>query len=299
MWFFAVLDINHSIWGLVSCVILTSTNKTHPRNFTRVCWYIRHFLWHQHAYLFHARDRHWLKTVRFFVMHWYTNVLDGIMRQTCLWTYHQNARMAYCLMMNTDHDDVIKWNFFSALPALCRRNPRVAGGFPSQRPVTRSFDVFFDLSLSKRLSKESRRRWFETPWRPFDASVMRYGNISVAHCLSISDLAYYHGLLYYLLSPSEQSSLKFEKEYNKFYVWKLPWKYCLNTLQGRHNECDGVSSHRRHDCLLNRLFRHRSKKTSKLRVTGLCGGNSPVTNEFPAQRASNTGIVSIRWRHHE
>ena len=53
-----------------------------------------------------------------------------------------------------------------------------------------------------------------------------------------------------------------------------------------------------HDCLLNRLFRHRSKKTSKLRVTGLCAGNSPVTGEFHAQRASNAVNVSIWWRHH-
>ena len=40
------------------------------------------------------------------------------------------------------------------------------------------------------------------------------------------------------------------------------------------------------------------KKTSKLRVTGLCVGNSPVTGEFPAQRASNAENVSIWWRHH-
>ena len=40
-------------------------------------------------------------------------------------------------------------------------------------------------------------------------------------------------------------------------------------------------------------------KTSKLHVTGLCEGNSPVTGEFPAQRASNTENVSIWWRHHE
>ena len=44
--------------------------------------------------------------------------------------------------------------------------------------------------------------------------------------------------------------------------------------------------------------RPRSKKTSKLRVTGLCEGNSPVTGEFPAQRASNAENVSIWWRHH-
>ena len=47
------------------------------------------------------------------------------------------------------------------------------------------------------------------------------------------------------------------------------------------------------------LFRHRSKKTQKLRVTGLCEGNSPVTREFTAQRASNAEIVSIWWGHHD
>ena len=51
-----------------------------------------------------------------------------------------------------------------------------------------------------------------------------------------------------------------------------------NPLKWRHNGRDGVSNHQPHDCLLSRLFRHRSKKTSKLRVTGLCAGNSPVTH---------------------
>ena len=65
------------------------------------------------------------------------------------------------------------------------------------------------------------------------------------------------------------------------------------TLQWRHNEHGGVSNHRRLDDLLNRLFRRRSKKTSKLRVTGLCLGNSPVTGEVPAQRASDAENVYI------
>ena len=51
-------------------------------------------------------------------------------------------------------------------------------------------------------------------------------------------------------------------------------------------------------CLLNRLFRRRSKETSKLRVTDLCAGNSPEKGEFPAQRVSNSENVSIWWRHH-
>ena len=70
------------------------------------------------------------------------------------------------------------------------------------------------------------------------------------------------------------------------------------SFQWRHNERDGVSNHQPHDCLLNCLFRRRSKKTSKLHITGLCEGTSPVTDEFPAQRASNTENVSIWWHHH-
>ena len=73
----------------------------------------------------------------------------------------------------------------------------------------------------------------------------------------------------------------------------------LMILQWRHNGSDGVSNHQPHHCWLNRLFRRRSKKTSKLRVTGLCLGNSPVTGEFPAHMASNAENVSIWWRHHE
>ena len=71
------------------------------------------------------------------------------------------------------------------------------------------------------------------------------------------------------------------------------------TLQWRHNGCDSLSNHQPHGCLLNRLFRRRSKETSKLRVTGLCEGNSPGTGEFPAQMASYAENVSIWWRHHE
>ena len=47
------------------------------------------------------------------------------------------------------------------------------------------------------------------------------------------------------------------------------------SLHWRHNDHDSVSNHQPHGCLLNRLFRRRSKKTSKLCVTGFCGGNSP------------------------
>ena len=71
------------------------------------------------------------------------------------------------------------------------------------------------------------------------------------------------------------------------------------TLRWRHNGPDSVSNHQPHDCLLNRLFSRRPKKTLKLRVTGLCAGNSPGTGEFPTQMASNAENVSIWLRHYE
>ena len=66
----------------------------------------------------------------------------------------------------------------------------------------------------------------------------------------------------------------------------------------RHNEHDGVSNHQPHHCLLNSLFGCRSKKTSKLRVTGHCAGNSPGTGEIPAEMASNAEYASIWRRYH-
>ena len=94
-------------------------------------------------------------------------------------------------------------------------------------------------------------------------------------------------------------------------IWYVPWNMCavlylaisslvvtLLSLRWRHNDHAGVSNHQPHGCLLNRLFRLKSKITSKLRVTGLCAGNSPGTGEFPAQMASYAENVSIWWRHH-
>ena len=77
----------------------------------------------------------------------------------------------------------------------------------------------------------------------------------------------------------------------------MAWLSCSWSLQWCHNEHDGLSNHRHLDCLLNHVFRHRSKKTPKLRGTGLCEGNSPVTGEFPTQRASNAENVSSWWRY--
>ena len=84
--------------------------------------------------------------VRFPNMHWNCHSPSiGLMLRT--WWRHQMEK-------------------FSALLALCAGNSPVAGEFPAQRSVTRSFDVFYDLRLNKRLSKHSWGWWFETPSRP-------------------------------------------------------------------------------------------------------------------------------------
>ena len=83
-------------------------------------------------------------------------------------------------------------------------------------------------------------------------------------------------------------------------LWDMPETSASrdSTLRWRHSDHAGVSNHQPHGCLLNRLFGRKSKKTLKLRVTGLCAGNSPGTGEFPAQMASYAENISIWWRHH-
>ena len=72
---------------------------------------------------------------------------------------------------------------------------------------------------------------------------------------------------------------------NAMLLYHRKYMYILHrtnyALQSRHNGHDDVSNHQPRDCLLNRLFRHRWKKTSKLRVTGLCAGNLPVAVNSP------------------
>ena len=103
----------------------------------------------EHLYI-QERNGIWLTTVSIF--QW---ICRAIIQPSTLktWWHHQ---------MET----------FSALLALCAGNSPATGEFPAQRPVTRSYDVFFDLRPNKRLSKQPWGWWFETPswslWRQCD-----------------------------------------------------------------------------------------------------------------------------------
>ena len=105
-------------------------------------------------------------------------------------------------------------------------------------------------------------------------------------CLSLNVLIFLQTSQYWMMLVHQQAQ-----------CWQQKLNI-LSSLQWCHNGGNGISDHQPHHCLLNRLFRRRSKKTSKLCVTGLCAGYSPVTGEFPAQMASNAENVSIWWCHH-
>ena len=77
----------------------------------------------------------------------------------------------------------------SALLALYAGNSPDTGEFPSQRPVTRSFDVLFDLRLNKQLNKQSWGLWLETPSRPF----WRHSNVYFASFTEVMYVICYIG----------------------------------------------------------------------------------------------------------
>ena len=76
---------------------------------------------------------------------------------------------------------------FSALMAICARNSPVPGEFPVQRPVTRSFDVFFDLRPNKLLRKQSWGWWFETPSHPLWGHRNASSAMTVLFCSAVCD----------------------------------------------------------------------------------------------------------------
>ena len=101
-------------------------------------------------------------------------------------SWHSMCFQCFCLIAQFifgSTSDGPRWRHqmktFSALLALCAGKSPVTDEFPSQRPVTRVFDVSFDLRLNERLSKQSWGWWFETPSR----SLWRHCNAALLHSL--------------------------------------------------------------------------------------------------------------------
>ena len=108
---------------------------------------------------------------------WKERHLHTIFFNILLYRFTKHQRSIPCIYALVGQNWVIAWwrhqmKTFSALLVLCAGNSTVTGKFPSQRPVTRSFDVVFDLCLNKWLSKQLWGWWFETPSR----SLWRHSN---------------------------------------------------------------------------------------------------------------------------
>ena len=90
-------------------------------------------------------------------------------------------------------------------------------------------------------------------------------------------------------SAKKQGTLKIWMSFFEIRFCRRYFVVFIGTLQWHHNGNGrgGVSNHQLLDCALNHLFRRISNRTPNLRATGLCEGNSPVTGEFPAPKASN------------
>ena len=89
----------------------------------------------------------------------------------------EGVSTTYLIMIFFINDSISWWRHqmetFSALLAFCAGNSPVPGEFPAQRPVTRSFDIFFDLRPNKQLSKQLWGWWIETP----SCSLWRHCNV--------------------------------------------------------------------------------------------------------------------------
>ena len=95
-----------------------------------------------------------------------------------------NSPGTHLTISRWDSITLYQMDTFSALLAICAANSLVTGEFPAQRPVTRSFGVFFYLCLNKRLSKQWYGWWFETPSRP----LWRHCNVGVSTQCHYSEL---------------------------------------------------------------------------------------------------------------
>ena len=124
------------------------------------------------------------------LVRWDLRLTDDVRQSPGKYQLTRNAYAAnFCHFENWTKRPTSWWRHpmesFPALLALCEGKPPGTGGFPSQRPVTQNFDIFFDLHLNKRLSKPSTRRWFETPSR----SLWR-------HCNDFADMKFEQPLLH-------------------------------------------------------------------------------------------------------
>ena len=111
---------------------------------------------------------------------------------------------------------------FSALLAICAGNSPVLGEFPAQRPVTRSFDVYFDLRPNKRLSLQSWGLWFETPSRP----LWSHRNVTTLTHWPLGDLT----------TLQSQIISKFQTHFNEINIFSIFYEIAIRWMPLHHTD---------------------------------------------------------------
>ena len=145
--------------------------------------------------------------------------------------------------------------------APCLGSPLVTGEFPSQRLVTQSFVVFFDLLLNKRLSKRWRRRWFERP----SCSLWRHCNGN------------------HTIVPASKAV---PDEYG--WLCQLHLKEMIIVSQGKQSGTNCTLFY-----LIYYVWRHQGETISA--SLALCAGNPPVTGGIPLKKASEVELWGFLW----
>ena len=162
MWYFLV-------WQDITCTCISCSASLYEIYVTWLSFFIHCHchsnFWHlEHILWYYPRQHPIINNIMGCCPRWMSQIrIDDESKLAC-----------YCLVplgnrgrLNIKVSSYTWWRHqmetFSALLALCVGNSPVTGEFLSQRPVTRSCDVFFDLRLNKRLRKQSRRWWFKTP----------------------------------------------------------------------------------------------------------------------------------------
>ena len=184
----------------------------------------------------------------------------------------QKVRSAIHVLLSQfwSHDDVIKWKHFPRYWPFVRGIHRSPVNSPHKRPVTRSFDIYFDLRLNKRLSKQSRCWWLETPSR----SLWRHRNVYVKSCYNWSShnetWSHFRSILVISIIPNYCDA--------KWASWRLRSQITthlfVQQLVGANDEENLKAPH-------YSLF-----------------GNPPVTGGFPSRTTSYAESISKSWSHH-
>ena len=180
---------------------------------------------------------------------------------------------------------------FSALLAICVGNSPVTGGFPTQRPVTRSFDVFFYLRQVKRLSKRWWGWWFETPSYP----------LAIWKWTQVSNFDWYREKLRlgrkYLITIMMQELL-IERSHEFHFIWLAPNEkehVCILALQMESFSSEIFTLHQSTVILLIQYYAPYDMSTSFIIHIYFLNLRTPLSSDWATSQPATDDVTHITW----